>query len=87
MYDWELYDWNVYMSDNPLLMSKATMKNAEMKLDFVNDEADIFGKGVNLEIASSRHQSIMPTEETLSLKNCLFTGCKTVKKIKYNKTT
>lgn len=55
MYDWELYDWNVYMSDNSLLMSKATMKNAEMKLDFVNDEADIFGKGVNLEIASSRH--------------------------------
>lgn len=43
------------MSDNPLLMSKATMKNAEMKLDFGNDEAEIFGKGVNLEIASSRH--------------------------------
>ena len=43
-----MIETDVVQSDNPLLMSKATMKKVEMKRVVVNDKAEIFGKGESL---------------------------------------
>ena len=67
-----LMETDIVDNDIPLLMSKSAMKKAEMKLDVVNDEAEIFGKEVKLENTSSGHYSIPLNEVTVSLENCLF---------------
>ena len=67
-----LMETDIVDNDIPLLVSKSAMKKAEMKLDVVNDEAEIFGKEVKLENTSSGHYSIPLNEVTVSLENCLF---------------
>ena len=62
-----LIETNVVDDDILLLMNKSAMKKAEMKLDVVNDKAEIFGKEVKLENTSSGHYSIPLNEVTVSL--------------------
>ena len=73
-----MIETDIVNSDIPLLISKSAMKKAEMKLDVVNDKAEIFGKEVNLENTSSGHYSIPLNEVTVSLERCLFTECRTL---------
>lgn len=53
---------DVVSSDIPLLMSKEAMKKAQMKLDLVNDRAEIFGREVCLNHTSSGHYCV-PVDE------------------------
>ena len=72
-----LIETDIVDSDTPLLMSKSAMKKAAMKLDVVNDKAEIFGKEVKLENTSSGHYSIPLNEVIVSLENSLLADCKT----------
>ena len=54
----------------PLLLSKAAMKKAEVKLDFVNDKVDILGSNVDLLFTSSGHYIIplnVPKKEDINM--------------------
>ena len=45
-------------SDIPLLLSKTAMKAAKIKLDLENDQAEIWGKVIDLDCTTSGHYSI-----------------------------
>ncbi len=45
-------------SDIPLLLSKDSMKRAQVKLDLENDRAKILGKEVDLQFTSSGHYCV-----------------------------
>ena len=49
---------DVVGSDIPLLLSRSAMKTAGVKMDMVNDTANIFGKDVALNLATSGHYCI-----------------------------
>ena len=49
---------DVVESDIPLLLSRTAMKSARIKLDLVNDTAEIFGKGMALNMTSSGHYCV-----------------------------
>ena len=46
---------NIVKNDIPLLLSQASMKRAEMVLDFETDTAEVLGNKVNLRCTSSGH--------------------------------
>ena len=46
---------NIVKNDIPLLLSRASMKRAEMVLDFETDTAEVLGNKVNLHCTSSGH--------------------------------
>ena len=49
---------DVVGSDIPLLLSRSAMKTAGVKMDMVNDTANIFGKDVALNLTTSGHYCI-----------------------------
>ena len=49
---------DIVNNDIPLLLSKEAMKKANMKLDLVNDKAEIFGEEVTLQNTSSGHYCV-----------------------------
>ena len=49
---------DVVPSDIPLLLSRKSMKKANMTLDFKNDSAEIFGNVVQLMTTQSGHYAI-----------------------------
>ena len=49
---------DVVESDIPLLLSKASMKKAQVKLDLTKDQASIFGRDVQLQCTSSGHYCV-----------------------------
>ena len=65
---------DVVQSDIPLLLSKDAMKKAEMKLDLVHDQAEIFGKDVELQSTSSGHYCVPLKEVWLSVNDGVFTN-------------
>ena len=54
--------------DVPLLLSRESMKNAKMELNFVNDKAKIFGEEVKLKLTNSGHY-IIPLTGPVNLMN------------------
>ena len=56
---------DVVNSDIPLLLSKDAMKRAKVKLDLVNDVAEVLGETVSLDLTSSGHYCI-PINKTTS---------------------
>ena len=58
---------DVVTSDIPLLLSLETMKKAGVKLDFVNDSAEIFGKHIPLSHTESGHYCIPLNKDTLPI--------------------
>ena len=58
---------DVVTSDIPLLISLETMKKAGVKLDFVNDSAEIFGKHIPLSHTESGHYCIPLNKDTLPI--------------------
>ena len=52
-------------SDIPLLLSKAAMKQAQIKLSLINDTAKIFGTNVDLQCTSSGHYCLPLNEPQL----------------------
>ena len=63
---------DVVKSDIPLLLSLASMKKAQVKLDLANDEAEIFGKTISLDYTSSGHYCIPVDNQEV----CCFTKVK-----------
>ena len=57
---------DVVSSDIPLLLSKTAMKKAHMKLDLVNDTAEILGKNVSLNCTSSGHYCVPISQEEMA---------------------
>lgn len=49
---------DVVPNDLPLIYSLGDMKKAQIKLDFTNDTAEIFGQIINLKITESGHYSV-----------------------------
>ena len=49
---------DVVASDIPLLLSRTAMKNAKIKLDLVDDTAEIFGKSLALNMTTSGHYCV-----------------------------
>ena len=64
---------DIIESDIPMLLSKSAMKKAGMKLDLVNDKAEVYGKTVNLQSTSAGHYCI-PLRDTSIDIECCFTG-------------
>ena len=58
---------DVVTSDIPLLLSLETMKKAGVKLDLVNDSAEIFGKHIPLNHTESGHYCIPLNKDTLPI--------------------
>ena len=58
---------DVVTSDTPLLLSLETMKKAGVKLDFVNDSAEIFGKHILLNHTEPGHYCIPLNKDTLPI--------------------
>jgi hypothetical protein len=58
---------DVVDSDIPLLLSRTAMKKALIKLDLVNDTAEVFGKTVALDMTSSGHYCL-PIDRNSQLK-------------------
>ena len=57
---------DVVDSDIPLLLSKAAMKKAQMKLDLVHDTAEIMGEQVTLNCTSSGHYCVPIIQDDLT---------------------
>ena len=53
----------------PLLLSKAAMKKAKMKLDMENDRASVFGKDVDLHSTSSGHYCLTLEQPPISVED------------------
>ena len=49
---------NIVVSDIPLLISRKSMKKANMTLDFKNDHAFIFDQSIQLLVTKSGHYGI-----------------------------
>lgn len=86
-----LLSTDVVDTNIPLLLSLEAMKRAKVKIDTENDQAEVFGKIINLDITSSGHYC-MPLETTeFSVEKCFFslesmsTGEKTKKIEKIHK--
>ena len=73
---------DVIESDIPLLMSKTAMKKAGMKLDLLNDKAEIFGREVLLQNTSSGHHSVPLNNVEVPIEQCLFSNCSALEKEK-----
>ena len=58
---------DVVTSNIPLLLSLETMKKAGVKLDLVNDSAEIFGKHIPLNHTESGHYCIPLNKDTLPI--------------------
>ena len=58
---------DVVTSDIPLLLSLEAMKKAEVKLDLVNDSAEIFGKHIPLNHTESGHYCIPLNKDVLPI--------------------
>ncbi|XP_057302644.1 uncharacterized protein LOC130636814 [Hydractinia symbiolongicarpus] len=58
--------------DIPLLLSKTAMKKADMKLDLVNDTAEIFGTLVDLQNTTSGHYCVPLKEDEVCLSNSIL---------------
>ena len=58
---------DVVTSDIPLLLSLETMKKAGVKLDLVNDSAEIFGKHITLNHTEFGHYCIPLNKDTLPI--------------------
>ena len=65
---------NVVKNEIPLLLSKASMKRAQLNLNFNNDTAEILGQKVKLQTTSSGHYCI-PLCNTLLLDNGVGLNC------------
>ena len=57
---------DVVSSDIPILLSKTAMKKAHMKLDLVNDTAEILGKNVSLNCTSPGHYCVPISQEEMA---------------------
>ena len=64
---------NVVNNEIPLLLSKASMKRANIVLNFMNDTAEILGQNVKLYTTSSGHYCV-PLCNTLLIENVLNTS-------------
>ena len=64
---------NVVNNEIPLLLSKASMKRANIVLNFMNDTAEILGQNVKLYTTSSGHYCV-PLCNTLLIENLLNTS-------------
>lgn len=61
---------DVVESDIPMLLSRSAMKDAQIKLDLVNDTAEIFGEDVTLNFTSSGHYCVpIDRQENVSVEN------------------
>jgi hypothetical protein len=49
---------DVVPNDLPLIFSLGDMKKAQVKLDFTNDTAEIFGQSIKLKTTESGHYSV-----------------------------
>ncbi|XP_057310466.1 uncharacterized protein LOC130648431 [Hydractinia symbiolongicarpus] len=58
--------------DIPLLLSKTAMKKADMKLDLVNDTAEISGTLVDLQNTTSGHYCVPLKEDEVCLSNSIL---------------
>ena len=67
-----LIETDVVESDIPMLMSRSAMKKAGMKLDLLNDKAEIFGKEVDLQSTSSGHYVISLKDSEANIEQSLF---------------
>ena len=65
---------NIVKNEIPLLLSKASMKKAQLNLNFDNDTADILGQNVKLQTTISGHYYI-PLCNTLLLDNGVGSNC------------
>ena len=61
---------DIVESDIPLLLSKSAMKQAKLKLDSLNDIAEIFGNTVDLNNTSSGHYCLHLKETMTDIKEC-----------------
>ena len=53
-----LIETDVINSDIPLLLSRASMKRADVNLNFKDDTASVFGKTIELVVTKSGHYAI-----------------------------
>ena len=60
---------DVVASEVPLLLSRSAMKTAQMKLNFEDDQANIFGVDVDLEATASGHCCLKLEGETAPKEN------------------
>ena len=67
---------DIIASDIPLLLSRKSMKKADMALDFKNDNAIVFGESVKLITTKSGHYTI-PISPYKTVLNNLTTGINT----------
>ena len=72
-----------------MLLSKDAIKNAGMKLDLINDKAEIFGQSVSLENKASGHYCVPLREVAMPIVNSLlsnsFENDKAMKLLKLHK--
>ena len=59
---------DVVKSEITLSLSKEIKKATELKIDFVNDRTNIFGKDIHLHFTTSGHYAIPLNETNLNLK-------------------
>ena len=67
---------DIVASDIPLLLSRKSMKNADMTLDFKNDNAFIFGQPTKLFVTKSGHYAL-PISQFKAILNNVTTGTNT----------
>ena len=67
---------DIVESDIPLLLSRRSMKNADMTIDFKNDNAFIFGQPTKLFVTKSGHYAI-PISPFKTILNNVTTGTNT----------
>ena len=61
---------DVVDSDIPLLLSKSSMKQAQIKLDLLSDTAEIFGNTVILNSTTSGHYGLSLKESIIDIDEC-----------------
>ena len=73
-----LADRNIFIrtdivdSDIPLLLSKNSMKEANIKLDLENDNVEIFGKLLDLDCTSSGHYCVPLHSTPVNVEECML---------------
>ena len=75
-----IIETDIIDSDIPMLLSKKAIKKAGIKLDLVNNKAEIYGKVVNLKSISAGHYCILLRDKSINIE-CYFTGTETDQEI------